>query len=142
MLLAANLQLKPSLRRREKLAGKVGRREIYPPVPQLPSPLIRTLSMASSVSVLAGLTQWRGRGARPLFLDQNEARRAEKNFFRPPPPYLRVWLTVRPPPPPHPPYLKVWVHYCDCTKSCLYSFLFLASCDDDLCVKLESPVLN
>ena len=101
-----------------------------------PGPLIKTLSMASSVPVLAGLTQWRGRGARPLFLDQNEARRAEKNFLRPPPPYLRVWMTVPPP------YLKVWVHYCDCTKSCLYSFFFLASCDDDLCVKLQSPVLN
>ena len=86
VLLAANLQLKPSLRRREKLAGKVGRREIYPPVPPPPpGPFIKTLSMASSVSVLAGLTQWRGRGARPLFLDQNEARRAEKNFLSPPP---------------------------------------------------------
>ena len=33
---------------------------------------------------------------RPLFLDQTEAQRAEKNFFgdRPPPPaYLRVWIT-------------------------------------------------
>ena len=82
------------------MAGKVGRREIYPPVPPPPpGPLIKTLSMASSVSVLAGLTQWRGRGARPLFLDQNEARRAEKKFLMPPPPpYLRVWMTVRPPP--------------------------------------------
>ena len=35
-----------------------------------------------------------GGGARPpLFLDQTEAR---KNVFRPPPPYLRVWMT--PPP--------------------------------------------
>ena len=47
--------------------------------------------------------QWRiqGRGQGdvppPLFLDQTEARGAEKNFFGdPPPPYLRVWMT--PPP--------------------------------------------
>ena len=39
VLLAANLQLTPSLRRREKLAGKVGRREIYPPVPPPPGPV-------------------------------------------------------------------------------------------------------
>ena len=41
-------------------------------------------------------------GARgsPLFLDLTEARRAEKNCFKPAPPYLRVWMTA-------PPYLKV-----------------------------------
>ena len=33
----------------------------------------------------------------PLFLDQTEARRAEKNFFGDPPPYLRVWMTPLPP---------------------------------------------
>ena len=53
-------------------------------------------------------TQWRiqGRGpggAPPLFLDQTEARRAENCFWRPPPPYLRVWMTAPPP------YLKVWI---------------------------------
>ena len=33
-----------------------------------------------------------------LFLDQTEARRAEKSFWRPPPsPYLRVWMTTPPP---------------------------------------------
>ena len=70
-------------------------------------------------------------GARPPVLDQNEARRPEKNFFwdrpplisgsgwpRPPlsqglddraPPYLRVWMTAPPP------YLKVWI--CHCCKS-------------------------
>ena len=44
--------------------------------------------------------QWRiqGRGqgdlpSPPLFLDQTEARGAEKNFFGDPPPYLRVWMT-------------------------------------------------
>ena len=47
--------------------------------------------------------QGRGPGARrPLFLDQTEARRAEKPFFgdHPPPLYLRVWMTPLPPPPP------------------------------------------
>ena len=34
-----------------------------------------------------------GRGQPPLFLDQNEARRAENNFLETPPPYLRVWMT-------------------------------------------------
>ena len=46
--------------------------------------------------------QWRiqGRGlGPPLYLDQIEARKAEKYFFgRPPPSYLRVWMTT----PPHP----------------------------------------
>ena len=44
---------------------------------------------------------WEGPGglAPPLFLDQNEARRAKK-----------FW-GGRPPPPP--PYLKVWIRYCD-----------------------------
>ena len=36
----------------------------------------------------------------PLFLNQTEARRAQKNFFgdRLPPPFLRVWMTGPPPP--------------------------------------------
>ena len=36
----------------------------------------------------------------PLFLDQTEAPRAEKLFLETglPPPYLRVWMTVPPPP--------------------------------------------
>ena len=43
--------------------------------------------------------QWRiqggGGGRPPLFLDQTEAQRAEKNFFayRTPPPYLRFWIS-------------------------------------------------
>ena len=37
----------------------------------------------------------------PLFLDQTEARRAERNFLRDPAPaYLRVWMTGLPTPPP------------------------------------------
>ena len=47
--------------------------------------------------------QWRIQGRSlppPLFLDQNEARRAAKSFFvaGPTPPYLRVWMTAPPPP--------------------------------------------
>ena len=42
----------------------------------------------------------------PLFLDQIEDRRAEKNVFETAPPYLRVWIT------PPPPYLKVWIRHC------------------------------
>ena len=36
------------------------------------------------------------RGAAPLFVDQTEARRAEKKFLSdsPPPPFLRVWMTA------------------------------------------------
>ena len=46
------------------------------------------------------LLQWRiqGRGLVPIFLDQTEARRAEKSFFgeRAPPWYLWVWMTTPP----------------------------------------------
>ena len=45
----------------------------------------------------------------PLFLDQTEARRAEKSFLRPPPPrppYLRVCMTGPPSP-----YLKIWIRH-------------------------------
>ena len=41
-----------------------------------------------------------------LFLDQTEARRAEKRLFGDrSPPYLRVWMTAPPPPP----YLRVFI---------------------------------
>ena len=40
----------------------------------------------------------------PLFLDQTEARKAVKNFWRPLSFYPRVWMTV-------PPYLKVWIRH-------------------------------
>ena len=43
--------------------------------------------------------------APPLFLDQNEARRADKKNFESAPPYLRVWMTAPPP------YLKVWIRH-------------------------------
>ena len=56
--------------------------------------------------------EWRIQGAPGLllFLDQTEARGAEKTSFgdRPPPtPYLRAWMTGRPPVP----YLKVWISH-------------------------------
>ena len=64
--------------------------------------------------------QWRiqGRGPErpsplPPFLDQTETQRAENFFFvTVPPPYLRLWMTVPPPPFPQPPYLKVWIRHC------------------------------
>ena len=38
-----------------------------------------------------------GVGPRSLFLDQTEARRAEKNFLETePPPYLRIWMAAPP----------------------------------------------
>ena len=49
--------------------------------------------------------------ALPIFLDQTEARRAEKNFLGDrPPSYLRVWMTTPTLPPPLP-YLKVWIRH-------------------------------
>ena len=65
------------------------------------------------VACQARCLQWRIQGrvpgvpGPPLFLDQNEARRAEKHgFLGYPSPYLRVWMT-----PPPPSYLKVWVRH-------------------------------
>ena len=57
--------------------------------------------------------EWRIQGAPGLllFLDQTEARGAEKTSFgdRPPPltPYLRAWMTGRS----QVPYLKVWISH-------------------------------
>ena len=50
------------------------------------------------VACTSGGSRKGARGA-PLFLDQTEARRAEKNLFEtgpPPPPHLRVWMTGPP----------------------------------------------
>ena len=54
----------------------------------------------------------------PLFLDQNEARKAEKNFFfeAAPPAYLRVLITAPPAP-----YLKVWICHCSAPIHCAES---------------------
>ena len=46
--------------------------------------------------------QWRIQGRPPLFLDQTEARRAEKRFFG----------DRRPPSPPPRLFLKVWIRHC------------------------------
>ena len=48
--------------------------------------------------VNSGGSRGGARGARPpLFFDQNETRRSEKNFLEtPPPPYLRIWMTAPP----------------------------------------------
>ena len=59
---------------------------------------------------MADLGEGPGGPPAPLFLDQTEARRAEKNvFWGLRPPYLRDWMT----PPPLPPYLKVWIRHCE-----------------------------
>ena len=53
-----------------------------------------------------------GGSATPLFLDQTEARRAEKILFlETGPPPLSKGLDDQTPPPPHPPYLKVWIRH-------------------------------
>ena len=45
--------------------------------------------------------QWQIQGRGPLFVDQTEAQRAQKNFLGDQaPPYLMVWMTAPPPPPP------------------------------------------
>ena len=46
----------------------------------------------------------------PLFLDQSEARRAEKNFLQIALPPLSKGLDDHHPPPPL--YLKVWIRHC------------------------------
>ena len=57
------------------------------------------------------------RGTRPpLFLDQTEGRRVERNFLEtaPPPPPLLISGCGLPPPPRPLPYLKVWIrHRCN-----------------------------
>ena len=62
--------------------------------------------------------QGRGRGhlGLPLFLDQAEARRAEKSFLGDRPPSLSEGLDdPQPPPPPHP---KVWIRHWFVTEFC------------------------
>ena len=57
----------------------------------------------------------------PLFLDQNEARRAEKNFFLrpgPPPPYLRVWMSTPAS------YLKAWIRHWDFLFPSVFDFMY------------------
>ena len=68
-----------------------------------------TLGIRKGLVLIEVYVKWRiqGRGPAPpppLFLDQTEARRAEKILGGGPgPPYLRVWMTA----PAF--YLKVWI---------------------------------
>ena len=78
-----------------------------PPPPYLhvwiwPCCLLYYASFSTSLLVLH--YQWWIQGRPPRsFLDQTGAGRAKKNFFgdQAPPPYLRLWMTGLPPPPPH-----------------------------------------
>ena len=60
----------------------------------------RSFNLPASKCLFTGESQIQGRGPGgppPLFLNQTVARRAEKNFFRPPhPPYLKVWMIGSP----------------------------------------------
>ena len=47
---------------------------------------------------VATLGEGPGGPARPLILDQTDARRTEKICFATPPAYLRVWMTALDPP--------------------------------------------
>ena len=63
-----------------------------------------------------------GPGGPPLFLDQTEAQRAQKNFFGDWPPPLSQGLDDRSPPPPNSLlYLNVWIPHCTCYRSKLNS---------------------
>ena len=55
----------------------------------------------------------RGTRPPPLFLDQTEGRRVERNFLEtaPPPPPLLISGCGLPPPPRPLPYLKVWIRH-------------------------------
>ena len=53
------------------------------------------------ITLVADPQEGPGSPAPPLFFDQTEDRRTEKNYFwRPPSPTLRVWMTCTPLPPP------------------------------------------
>ena len=80
----------------------------YPPPPPLYRPQRTNINRPIPFVIQSGGSRGGARGgpAPPLFLDQTEARRAEKFFGRPaPPPYVRVWITG------HPPYLKAWIRH-------------------------------
>ena len=88
-----------------------------------------------------------GPGARPpLFLEQNEAQRAEKNFLETGPPVTSEsgW-----PPPPPPPHLKVWIRHCSLITEGSVGFwppvlVSSGSADKSACstVKLQKSVFN
>ena len=60
----------------------------------------------NSVLISSGSRRGAQGGQPPLFSDQTEVRRAEKFFWRPLLPCLRVWMTALPS------YLKVWIRHC------------------------------
>ena len=63
-----------------------------------------------SLSFIQWRIQRRGPGGPepPIIFRPNRDPKGRKNFFwRPPPPYLRVWMTWT-----TPPYLKVWIRHC------------------------------
>lgn len=66
--------------------------------------LIQTTLLWYNIMAFETTVQWRiqGRGQRlPLFLEQTETRGTEIFFKKKPPPsYLRVWMTIPFPPPP------------------------------------------
>ena len=73
----------------------------------------------------------------PLFLDQTETQRAEKNFFQDHPPlYPRVWMTASPPTPP-PPYPKVSIHHCKFTIFCFWLVLLYFPFKDEADEEIE-----
>ena len=69
---------------------------------------------------LSGGSRGGARGAQPppLFLDQNEAQRAEKNFFEAGVPPLPQGLDDRPPP-----YLRVWIRQWDFLFPSVFDFM-------------------
>ena len=73
------------------------------------------------VDSVADLGEGPGGPSLPLFLDQNEARRAEKNFFLrpgPSPPYLRVWMSTPAS------YLKAWIRHWDFLFPSVFDFMY------------------
>ena len=91
---------------------------------------MKTEDKSAPIKSITQCQQWRisggAWGARtpPSFLDQTEARRAEKKIFfdTGQPPYLRVWMTARPPPS----YLKVWIRHRLASFSLLYAVVLPA----------------
>ena len=67
-------------------------------VPLGPGRLHVVVLVIFAIVLINGGSRGGTRGVRPpLFLDQTEARRAEKNFYKTrPPPYLRIWMTAPP----------------------------------------------
>ena len=58
--------------------------------------LARQAIIIFAIVLISGRSRRGTRGVLPpLFFDQTEAQRAEKNFYKTrPPPYLRIWMTA------------------------------------------------